>query len=747
MEKAGNLRNRLSSLLTELFISSPEYDPWYIESFEDWDTSRYSSFPSSSITRIANHWFRAEDRDIANRRAQVILDWLSPEMRQVLHETARSSAITSDVCSFSVLFARIAVTLASQWLKPDRITSEDGTPCAIPVMLSIYGDMAETIEDTTAEAILEHPVTTATFLRSWVTAASLFFRDYGIVKFARLLRLQETPMWHARVAQALLWHDFYDEALHHFQMVFDEHNKSPILDSHSLSVIHRDMSRVYSYKMLYKEAVEHQQLSQGLGGTDTAEVDGNARICQLLDLGQKEYRAHLPHQALANLDEAWEIYMRRSDDRDWTLWMDFLAIFLEVRQNHRLRAVFELAISYAEEVAIESDWLANRIIEPAFHQAHTLYNAIHYGLTADDQKCLELIGTILGDQDASEWPLYTLAKIKFHVGTVLFEKGLITTGIRSWIEVACMSDPDPIEDDPFGISSSKQWQEPSMAHLVDVCLGHVDLPFCADTPVTLSEEAEFGDLCLSISGWLRGRGDIVNARNALRGRMKKAIALLSDDNTMNDGEVYLMLFKSFLIATGSDEDLSGALYLTKVSTMALASVGSEQIGYFEEVDPDESSQDTKQGEEEVEAKWNSFWDHRDTRECARCKFQSEVAADWYFCRSCPLLSLCGRCYRRTRGSDSSMPQTLQHGPTICDAQHQFYYTGQALRVSDRSEEGKVALTGSDGQVSSMWIEEWKDRLAEKWETEDFAFEGGLSAWCASVLREVQRERWTTFFKV
>jgi hypothetical protein len=50
-------------------------------------------------------------------------------------------------------------------------------------------------------------------------------------------------------------------------------------------------------------------------------------------------------------------------------------------------------------------------------------------------------------------------------------------------------------------------------------------------------------------------------------------------------------------------------------------------------------------------------------------------------------------------------------------------------------------------MQTMRVGEWRDRLEQKWETKNFEFEGGLSAWCMQVLPEVQRARWATFFKV
>jgi hypothetical protein len=63
----------------------------------------------------------------------------------------------------------------------------------------------------------------------------------------------------------------------------------------------------------------------------------------------------------------------------------------------------------------------------------------------------------------------------------------------------------------------------------------------------------------------------------------------------------------------------------------------------------------------------------------------------------------------------------------------------------------VPLVGTDGKRQVVWIDEWKEKLAEKWVgagTEQLNLDdGGLSAGCMQVLPEAQRDRWGKFFKV
>lgn len=127
-------------------------------------------------------------------------------------------------------------------------------------------------------------------------------------------------------------------------------------------------------------------------------------------------------------------------------------------------------------------------------------------------------------------------------------------------------------------------------------------------------------------------------------------------------------------------------------------------------------------------------------ECWNCKKEIGPIHYWYFCRSCPFSTLCRRCYRQFNSDHTSKFSG------ICNTKHKFYYTGPLLRPSEHVPEGMVPLISSGGEKRIIRIEEWKNRLAEKWETADFSFEGGLSAWCRRVLPELQRARWATFFQ-
>jgi hypothetical protein len=280
----------------------------------------------------------------------------------------------------------------------------------------------------------------------------------------------------------------------------------------------------------------------------------------------------------------------------------------------------------------------------------------------------------------------------------------------------------------------------------------------------LDKEAEYGDVCLVISNWLRDHGDPINARNAVRGRVKRCISLLSDDDPSNDVAALVSLFKTFVAVRGSDADLGATLHLIKLhderrlkahdirrnihisqridseadlseslDQVQLADTGAEDDGYRDDVEI-----------------WFTTTDP--TTECSSCKKELVTFHWWYFCRSCPTKTLCRRCYLQLRPAvaanpDDAASSTLHKIPaSVCELEHELYYAGPYIRPDEHVPKGMVPLVSATRERQEIWIEEWKDRLAKEWDTDDFEFEGGLSAWCSRVLPESQRSRWATFFK-
>ena len=195
-----------------------------------------------------------------------------------------------------------------------------------------------------------------------------------------------------------------------------------------------------------------------------------------------------------------------------------------------------------------------------------MYRAIHFGLRPGDEANLQLIARAI--EPSKEEFTWAFPKLQYIIGAALFEKGLFPSGILNWYEAVTSEFIPSSVFKSFYIPTLIHWrnkpaQDRSMSHLAAVCLYHPEIPFCDGEPLTLGADAEFGDICLVISSWLRKNGDYANARKALCGRVKKCLEMLTDDDPSNDGDSWIELFKTFLVDTHSDEDLSGTLYMIK----------------------------------------------------------------------------------------------------------------------------------------------------------------------------------------
>ena len=315
-------------------------------------------------------------------------------------------------------------------------------------------------------------------------------------------------------------------------------------------------------------------------------------------------------------------------------------------------------------------------------------------------------------------------------------------------------------------------RQQALSNLAGLCLFHPEICLTIERPLELGADAASGDICLVLSSWLRENGGCENAQKALRGRVKSCLELLSDDDPTNDGDAWLELFKTLLMDPDSDEDLSGALYMLKtwrrMITSSESTESNDKYEDIEESDEIELGNDTEEGfaEEERAPRANQMeddivddiiWFAEGSRTprgygesytaCPNCALQVTSVSDWYFCRSCPHTVLCPSCYADIKSGHAQDHLLSQHVPQTCNSQHNFYYTGKPLRLSECEELGKVRFSSSEsGEVKTLWVEEWKDQLAEKWRTKDFEFEGGFSAWCMNVLPELQRDRWACLFK-
>ncbi|KAI9375585.1 hypothetical protein BJX61DRAFT_539736 [Aspergillus egyptiacus] len=719
-QQAGRFQGEITGMLESLFSSVASSNPLV----QEIDTSMFSDYlwyPSAEISDLGRYWFDANDRDTANKRAQLVLNWLRPEAKQRFLEHARLSEVASDACPFTILFSCLIDDWSRQWLGPAEIEEHDGLPGAVPDMLAVYHELAAEPADG-QDRKLPDPSNRP-----------------NIVQLAEHQKKPQTPIWHARVAQALLLQFLLEDALDHFRISLDLHKSSPSLSSRSLSVIYRDMARTYTGLGRHKEAVEHFELYESLQLKDPEKDHqqetwmGADSITVLLHKARIKYSAKMTDDALDMADNTWKAFLA-SPSKYVRYHPDlglFFSIFLDLHQPQRLRSMLDSAFKKLQPSASLDDGefplvdFAQVIRNSFISTTLVMYRTFHYALTASDNSYLDLLSDL---PDGFEPQLYYLAKI-------LFEKGRPSVGIQKWYDVATST------DNYFMMSEYTRTR--SLGHLLRVCLDHTHIPFCDRPPIILDKGAEYGDTCLVISRWLQKHGDLQSARDVLRGRVRHCITLLSDNNPLNDKDAFMTLFKTFLVDPESLEDLSAALYLLKQEhervirarkprLSAEDNQDDPQAGAQPELDEDE------EGDQITVVPWGMLFCDPLT-ECSNCRIEIRFIHHWYFCRSCPNSTLCRRCYKQFQSGDPSFRE-------ICDSGHEFYYTGSWLKPSERVPEGMVPIV-SNGERRTIWVEEWKDMLAEKWQAADWEFEGGLSAWVLRLLPEELKDRWRTFFQV
>ncbi|KFZ05421.1 hypothetical protein V501_08354 [Pseudogymnoascus sp. VKM F-4519 (FW-2642)] len=767
-QEPGKLRGEISDLLADLFTHE-ENMMWIIKKRSRRFADEYSSSPSAKISKLGRYWMDNDTRSAANKKSQLVLDWLLPETLQMFLKHARSSDSASDAGPFTVLFSHMAVFWSRLWLDPEHINEDDGSPEVLPYMLITYNTLA------TGDAALDADVS--------MLNESSYDSSEIVLRIAELQDIQKTPMWHARVAQALSLGLWYEDALDHFQIFLHEHEKSPSLSALSLFVIHRDIYRTLMKLGGHKKALLHFELSESLRKDFLGDnkLKSAEYIASLLNAAQMKHLAKLADDALADADKAWEHVLQQYTDKwFYPQLTSFFTIFLELYQPHRIRSVLDFAFTHLQvfpgnnSKAFVLEWFS---LIP-----RTMYRVLHHAVTRDDQCYVDIISEVIGkiDTETSErnaidshgffgetetltWEANNLAELRYFLATLLFEKGQVSQGIQGWYEVAALSEPP-------GEWEIKPAQSRSICDLASLCLSDKDIPFAERSPLALDKDAEYSDVCVVISSWLRDHGDMINARNALRGRVRQCVSLLSDDDPWNDKAAFLSLFKTFLASRDSDADLGAALYIIKLDDQRIVRVfdkgefGLKVLHDDTQGDLSESldrvqldNTTTRDADAGVDTGLDDVssvgeWLCTDPMiECSSCRRQIKTVHWWYFCRSCANKGLCRRCYLLFRppalaNSDDAVPSTSDKIIVgVCDPQHEFYYTGPFLQFDDVVPKGMVPFVSTTEERKKIWIEEWKDRLAEEWETADFEFEGGLSAWCSRVLPEPQRTRWATFF--
>ncbi|KAL4999761.1 hypothetical protein BDV10DRAFT_200448 [Aspergillus recurvatus] len=737
-EKAGKLRGDIAALVLDLFSKEAHRD-WLAETYQYRRHLEYCFHPGASFQKLAEFWLDTRDRSLANNRADMTLQWLLPETKLLFEENAQTSSLASAAGPFTVLFSYIAADWCRHWLEPPKIKTGDALPAVIPMLLIFYNDM---VAYYTTEGISSGENTPMGIQLHHILVDEVYAA-------AEIYKFQQTPLWHVRVAQALLSNGHPQEAWKEFKIALENHKGAPTFDLLSLFVIHRDMARACSEIGRHGEALEHHKLFESLSrDIEIPPLERNDDIGILLDTARLQHHARKTADAVKTASEAWRLADLQRDV-DFEL---FFNIFLELHQLQRLRPVFDRAWGYyesTEEEPIGPKDFEDFIVQNFAGLPRTIYRVLQYVLTSDDDEHLDCITAAmkrLGSSYMSRW--YDVGK--HLLATVLFSKGRVDVGLDGWCQVVSSMDNNDSSDTFHW--SIKAPAARSIGYLVSVCLEQPDIPPSEQCSLALDTVEQVNEACLVISMWLRKHGDITNAREVLRGRVKYCIALLSDDDVSNDQHAFMTLFKTFIADPDSREDSDAALYLLKDADEVVMSRYNAVREANEGVtgEPSQPLEDTPLTDEKAENQdensdadaliaWWALAKYLD--ECVNCRRELANIHFWYFCRSCPYTALCRRCYRELKGGPH--PSGLFG---TCSPEHEFIYTGGLLRSSEQVDDGMVPLFSAKGDRGVIWVEEWKDRLADKWETEDFEYEGGLSAWCMRVLPEPQRTRWATFFQ-
>ncbi|KAL3429846.1 hypothetical protein BDV09DRAFT_202726 [Aspergillus tetrazonus] len=725
-EKAGKLRGDISVLVHDLFSKEAHRD-WLAETYMRRHDLEYCYYPRALIQALAHFWLDTTDRSL-----------------QFFEENAHTSSVTSAAGPFTVLFSYMAADWCRHWLGSPEMKADDGLPSVIPQLLIFYNNMVAyySSEDTNSR---ENAPMDMQLYHS---------RVYEVFAAAEIHKFQQTPLWHVRVAQALLLNGHLQEAREQFQIALEEHKSAPTFDQLSLFIIHRDMARACSDIGRHVEVLEHRELSEQLesllSDINIPPLARNNNIDRLLDTARLQHNARRTADAVKTASEAWRLVDILGDDEQFD-FESFFNIFLKLHQPQRLRPVFDRALDYYENAGkgqTRRDNFESFLLGAFAWSSCSIYRVLQYVLTSDDDEHLERAIAVmkrLGSDYA--WKGYVVLGQKHLLATVLFSKGRVGLGVDGWCQVVSLMDN-------LDSGDVKTAADRSIGYLVSVCLELPDIPPSEQCPLALDTVEKVNEASLVISMWLRKHGDITNAREALRGRVKHCIALLSDDDVSNDQQAFMTLFKIFMADPDSREDREAALHLLKdaqerdmarynavVRPQKANDVGTGELSQSLEDTRLTDEKAENQDDDDDDADGLNVWalaNYLD--ECANCRRELENIHFWYFCRLCPYTALCRRCYRELEGGPH--PSGLFG---TCSSEHEFIYTGGLLRPSELVGDGMVPLASAEGNRRVIWVEDWKDSLAEKWETESFKYEGGLSAWCMRILPEPQRTRWAAFF--
>jgi hypothetical protein len=551
-----------------------------------------------------------------------------------------------------------------------------------------------------------------------------------IVQCAEATGFPKTPIWHARVAQALSLHDYDEEAVGHYLLSLEK-------GAEPSWVVHAGAARAFSELKRHNEALYHTSRSNEARKLQEISVKTSLEeVGSLLGTAVAEEAAGLSRQAVQSARQAWLLCDKNHVKKQ--LLLTFLRIF--AKNGRREETMWVIRFIEAHDYWRQMQAVA---YSPTFYSAFCLCPEI------EDKAIKVWDQTIAEDLTEALKSLPNMAaEILFYAGLFFLRNWQTAKAINTW-ELVLSSLPPDIEFSNFDYSEQlNELKSLVRTRLVTFFLkvpgscrlgksGPVESqPQTINTDSYLSgspkedilrltlEEPVGSDANIVIMSWyhLRGQGD--KARHLLRGRIRACIELLSDDDPSNDIDAYVMLLTTFLATGKDDANIAGALYLMKAWKYQLNPSESGELDKRRDEEPNTGSQpekiaaDTKNKSSGVDDAAYSltkaaigqpdpdFQSYDIIQECEGCQITRHTWSGWHFCRFCPMVRLCTDCF--------NLRQAGAWKKQICDPSHEFFFTGNPLRPEEIVPKGKLPV-GDE----VIWIEEWKGRLEEEWRTAEF----------------------------
>lgn len=131
--------------------------------------------------------------------------------------------MASDACAFAIIWSFTAVYGTQRCLQPEDISEDDGLSTVVRAFLTVYDSLANGQKESAAEQVTstQEPPKNGLILKM---SDEMYNSNMpaGISAPAELRQLDQTRMWHARVAQALLARNSSGHAIEHFRIALRE---------------------------------------------------------------------------------------------------------------------------------------------------------------------------------------------------------------------------------------------------------------------------------------------------------------------------------------------------------------------------------------------------------------------------------------------------------------------------------------------------------------------------------------------